>query len=78
MKTNCLDENSDTRGSRQGKRECPSNARGTVVRNETDEVATLGHTGPFIHSGLCPQTKTMWDEIITSVHLKITLAAIKI
>lgn len=59
MKTNCLDENSDTRGSRQGKRECHSNARGTLVRNEADEVATLSHAGPFMHSGLCPQTKSV-------------------
>lgn len=60
MKTNYLDENSDTRAEQIGKgREYSSNASRTVIRNKADEVAMLGHAGPFsqfIHSGLCPQT----------------------
>lgn len=61
-----------------GKGECSSKARGTGLRNEAELMDTLGHAGPFsqlIHS--LSSDRNVWDEIIRSLCLKITLAAIK-
>lgn len=62
-----------------GKGECSLKARGTGLRNEAEHVDTLGHAGPFsqlTHS--LSSDRKMWAEIIRSLYLKVTLAAIKI